>query len=107
MKTAEEVAKEIGKKAVSDDYIEDGGYIRDWLVNDIAQALTAFRDEGALQQLRICASHCEQQRQQARSEALEEAAKIADKYASDKYSSGGKGRLRQTADDIRALKDKP
>lgn len=34
-----QIAEEIGRKAVSDDYVEDGGYIRDWLVNDIEQAI--------------------------------------------------------------------
>ena len=41
-----EKADEIGKKAVSDDYIEDGGYIRDWLADDILAALSQARAEG-------------------------------------------------------------
>ena len=45
MKTPEQIAKAIGRKAVSDDYVEDGGYIRDWLVNDIAQAIRAYGQE--------------------------------------------------------------
>lgn len=32
-------AKEIAKKAVNSSYVEDGGYIRDWLANDIEKAL--------------------------------------------------------------------
>lgn len=33
------LAEKIGKKAVSDEYVEDGGYIRDWLVDDIEKAI--------------------------------------------------------------------
>lgn len=32
-------AKEIAKKAANGSYVEDGGYIRDWLANDIEKAL--------------------------------------------------------------------
>jgi hypothetical protein len=46
--TAREMAEKLGKKAVSDDYIEDGGYIRDWLVDDIEQALTQFAEAQAM-----------------------------------------------------------
>jgi hypothetical protein len=43
--TLEQRAEEIAKKAVSDDYIEDGGYIRDWLYDDILAALRQTREE--------------------------------------------------------------
>jgi len=39
----EKRAEEIAKKAVGDDYIEDGGYIRDWLYADILKALSQTR----------------------------------------------------------------
>lgn len=32
-------AKEIAKKAANGSYVEDGGYIRDWLAMDIEKAL--------------------------------------------------------------------
>lgn len=46
MTSNHERAEKIGKKAVSDDYIEDGGYIRDWLVADILAELDAACAEG-------------------------------------------------------------
>ena len=38
-------AEAIAKKAAGDDYIEDGGYIRDWLCADIENALIETRLE--------------------------------------------------------------
>jgi hypothetical protein len=45
-KDLQKKARQIGDKAVSEDYIEDGGYIKDWLVQDIAQTLQEVRDTG-------------------------------------------------------------
>jgi hypothetical protein len=38
---AEEFARMIANRAVNDEYIEDGGFIKDWLYDDILNALQA------------------------------------------------------------------
>lgn len=42
-KTIHKIALDIANKAASEDYIEDGGYIRDWLALDIEKALNDVR----------------------------------------------------------------
>lgn len=38
-------AKKIAKKAANGSYVEDGGYIRDWLATDIEKALVDVYSE--------------------------------------------------------------
>ncbi len=82
--TARERAKRIGKKAVSDDYVEDGGYILDWLVNDIVEALESVERE-----------------------TLERAANIAYDYWEKNKQRDGMSAVLYVRDEIRSLLPAP
>jgi hypothetical protein len=53
----EKRARKIADKAVSDNYIEDGGYIKDWLYSDLLEALRQIREEALEEAAKIAEAH--------------------------------------------------